>query len=178
MTAILNKLVSACQTIEANAGSGGGGGSSEPAYATSVATLNKSSFDIFSCYIPFAAVSEQHAEAKIYIKVNDEGFDRYYIEVVVDTTIEPHFCYKVFKNTSASSDSTALTFGLTKCSCSGLDENMYCLSINGINSITSDTFTVYNQHTYKGHLAGDGDSGITIVSEVSPPQTRFVSVGP
>ena len=175
MTAILNKLVSACQTIEANAGSGGGGGSSTE-YGTSVATLTTSNFASTPCYIPFGAASDDRSEAKIFINVNDEAFDRYYIEVVVDNTSGQHYCLRVFKNTASASDSTELTFGLTNCSHSAVDRDMVALMVNGINTTTSSTFTVYNQHTYKGHLAGDGDSGIVQGVELARPQ--FVPVTP
>ena len=171
MTAILNKLVSACQTIEANAGSGGGGGSSTE-YGTSMATLTASSFASRSCYIPFGSLSENHCEAKIFIRVNNK-IDRYYIEVVYDKTIDERYCLKVFKNTDAISDSTELSFGLVKCTHSAVEGTMICLKVGGIDTIESETFTVYKISTYKGHMAGDGDEGITYGSDLTDP--RFIS---
>ena len=143
MTSILNKLVSACQTIEANGGSGGGSSGSEPEYATSKSTLNKSSFtSIDYCFVPICAASEKHAEAQIYIRVNNLSDLRYYIEVVYDTNIETHYCVKVFKNTASASDSTELTFGLVQCSHSAVDGSMICLKVGGISTITSETFII------------------------------------
>ena len=172
MTAILNKLVSACQTIEANAGSGGG--SSGSSYPTELSTHNKSSFTDGYCYISLCGLSEKYAEAKIFIKVNDEAFDRYYIEAEYHSTFEERECIKIFKSTSAPTDSTELSFALVNCSTSV--GNLLCLKISGIDTITSDTFTVYNQHTYKGTLAGAGISGFSEAATFD--NTQFVPVTP
>ena len=172
MTAILNKLVSACQTIEANAGSGGG--SSGSSYPTELSTHNKSSFTDGYCYISLCGLSEKYAEAKIFIKVNDEAFDRYYIEAEYHSTFEKRECIKIFKSTSAPTDSTELSFALVNCSTSV--GNLLCLKISGIDTITSDTFTVYNQYSYNGALVGAGISGFT--EESTYDNTQFVPVTP
>ena len=172
MTAILNKLVSACQTIEANAGSGGG--SSGSSYPTELSVLNKSSFTDGYCYISLCGLSEKHSEAKIYIRVNDEAFDRYYIEAEYHSTFEKRECIKIFKSTSAPTDSTELSFALVNCSTSV--GNLLCLKISGIDTITSDTFTVYNQYSYNGALVGAGISGFT--EESTYDNTQFVPVTP
>ena len=172
MTSILNKLVSACQTIEANGGSGGGSSDSEPEYKTSNVTLSKSSFSDRDCYIAFCSLSADHAESKIYITVNNELMARYYIEAVYHHSTESRVSFRVFKN-SAASDSTELTFKLAQCSISTVEDNMYCIKVSGIDTITSNTFTVYGIHTYKGNLAALGDVRI---KEIATFDKQFVPV--
>ena len=174
MTAILNKLVSACQTIEANAGSGGG--SSGSSYPTELSTHNKSSFTDGYCYISLCGLSEKHSEAKIYIRVNDEAFDRYYIEAEYHSTFEKRECIKIFKSTSAPTDSTELTFYLCRCTHKDVSGFIICLEINGIDTITKPTFNIYKLRSYNGNLPADGDAEIKHVD--SDYHGRFVSVGP
>ena len=176
MTAILNKLVSACQTIEANAGSGGGGGS-EPEYGYSTVILTTSSFAGRCIYIPFCSYSDDYAEAKIYIKVNNDYCPRYYIEAshYFHNIIGEQGGFKVFKNKDAPTDSTELTFWFVQCRHDAVDGNMMGIKVNGIDTITSETFTVYKISTSKGHLAAVGDKGIV---ELTRPEKQFVPVTP
>ena len=138
-----------------------GGGSSDTEYQTSVTTLNKEDFISRRCYVPFGVDSEKHCEAKIFIKVNDESFYRYYIEAFFDNTVEPNCGYKVFINSSAPTDSVDLNFELTECPHSDVEGTQIGLSIMRLSQLTSDTFTIYKQYTYKGNLATDGDVRIS-----------------
>ena len=176
MTSILNKLVSACQTIEANGGSGGGSGSSE--YQTSSTTLDKSSFSNGKCYVPICPYySTNNAMAKIYIDINGADYHWYYIEVdqnKIGNKITQSF--RVFKNSSAPTDSTELTFYLCRCTHKDVSGFIICLEINGIDTITKPTFNIYKLRSYNGNLPADGDAEIKHVD--SDYHGRFVSVGP
>ena len=176
MTSILNKLVSACQTIEANGGSGGGSGSSE--YQTSSTTLDKSSFSNGKCYVPICPYySVDNAMAKIYIDINGADYHWYYIEVdqnKIGNKITQSF--RVFKNSSAPTDSTELTFYLCRCTHKDVSGFIICLEINGIDTITKPTFNIYKLRSYNGNLPADGDAEIKHVD--SDYHGRFVSVGP
>ena len=176
MTSILNKLVSACEKIEASAGSGGGSGSSE--YQTSSTTLDKSSFSNGKCYVPICPYySTNNAMAKIYIDINGADYHWYYIEVdqnKIGNKITQSF--RVFKNSSASTDSTELTFYLCRCTHKDVSGFIICLEINGIDTITKPTFNIYKLRSYNGNLPADGDAEIKHVD--SDYHGRFVSVGP
>ena len=174
MTAILNKLVSACQTIEASAGSGGGGSGS--VYSAGTSLSNKANYPDGYCYVPICGFNSKHEDAMVYIKVNGETFYRYYIEVVHQNTTKTCICFKLFKNSAAPSDSTELTFSLVNCS-TFADGNMLCLKVSGIDTVISDAFTIFYSYTYNGITPAIGDSS-TYTEESAIDNTQFVPVTP
>ena len=174
MTAILNKLVSACQTIEANAGSGGGGSGST--YKSGINEAKKANFSGGHGYIPICGVSDNYAEARIYIKVNEETFYRYYIDIVHNTLLSYSFSgFRVFKNYSNPDDGTELSFALVNCST--FDGNMLCLKVSGIDTVISDAFTIFYSYTYNGPSPAIGDSS-TYTEESTIDNVQFVPVIP
>ena len=172
MTSILNKLVSACETIEANGGSGGGGSGSDPAVLSSV--LNKSSFSEGVAYVPISLTGGLNYDAKVFIKANGETFFRYYIELSLTRWDEQDIvALKVFKNSSDPDDGTELTFSLVKAYSWISSQNAYWLKISGLTTLIQESFTIctmgpkenVNQHEITSTL--DGNSQVSY-AEVIP----------
>ena len=140
MTSILNKLVSACETIEANGGSGGESSINKPSLYSCPETKNNYLESPY--YIPICKSDVVEGIGRIFITVNNEIFYRYYIEVIYHDNLTSNYpCFKVFKNSSDPDDGTELSFSLFRITIS--DGTKYiALKISGINTIISETFKI------------------------------------
>ena len=143
MTSILNKLVSACETIEANGGSGGGSESDIFTYdAITIAEL--SSTEIF---IALTRDTARDHKAKIFIRIEGEDFTRYYIEYcyVYDFafTKKEFTSIKVNKNFSAPSDSVNLGFTTLKCTLKEFGDICIGVKITGLDTVQKKFIYTY-----------------------------------
>ena len=93
-------------------------------------------------YIPIGEQTEQSYDAKFFIRVNEESYYRYYIEVLwINNSSKSNAAFKVFKCFNSPSDSTTLTFNI----CSGFSAGLSVifLKVSGISTISTDTFDVF-----------------------------------
>ena len=174
MTSILNKLVSACEKIEANAGSGGSS-DSDIFTCDSITIAELSSSEIF---IPLTRDTARDHEAKIFIRIEGEDFPRYYIEYcyVNDKvfTKKTFTSIKVNKNLSAPSDSVNLGFTTLKCTLKEFGDICIGVKVTGLDTVSAEKIHLNILKEMNGGVSALSTYDITKWTEGDVYNGRFI----
>ena len=176
MTSILNKLVSACEKIEANAGSGGSSENDSTYMNQSINNLETYGSQI---YVPICYESNRNFNAMFALLVNSESFYRYYIELYFTNDMNGYCNYKLYKNAATPSDSIDVHFAIVKYKKN--DEGKKCIGIkltnlSGLNSVGCKVLTVRDRKENDCHPNILKQSDISEEEEIT--NVQFVPVIP
>ena len=174
MTSILNKLVSACEKIEANAGSGGSSDSDIFTYdPITIADLSGSEI-----FIPLTRDTARDHEAKIFIRIEGEDFPRYYIEYCylndIAFTKKTFTSIKVNKNLSAPSDSVNLGFTTLKCTLKEFGDICIGVKVTGLDTVSAEKIHLYLLKEMNGAVTAMSTYDITKWTEGDVFNGRFI----
>ena len=171
MTSILNKLVSACEKIEANAGSGSS--DSDIFLYDPITIADLSSSEIF---IALTQDTARDHDAKIFIRIEGEDFPRYYIEYCYDKffTKKIFTSIKVNKNFSAPSDSVNLGFTTLKCTLKEFGNICIGVKVTGLDTVSAEKIHLYILKEMNGGVTAMSTYDISKWTEGDVYNGRFI----